>query len=186
MSGERQALADTRAFIREWARSIPNSPTAGELDHLANAPAEYVAPLVAALRNPSPAPLAWLPELVSELDAAEADFADEIADKWETDGPIAAMSCEDEGAEYTLPIWKLRALIEASRNPSPAQGEAAIEIAKEALAHIGDPSFMRGEWSGDEMIYHWIGAEDFQVIARKALGRITALAQRATQESENG
>lgn len=90
-------------------------------------------------------------------------------------------------------IALLREAASFIRNPSPAQGEnelvealRAIEIAKEALAHIGDPSFMRGEWSGDEMIYHWIGAEDFQVIARKALGRITALAQRATQESENG
>jgi hypothetical protein len=66
----------------------------------------------------------------------------------------------------------------AALSTSVASGEGwrpALAIAKEALELLGDPSYVRGEWIGDEMVYRWIGAEDFQVIARQALGRIEGI-----------
>ena len=51
---------------------------------------------------------------------------------------------------------------------------AAAPCLLEALKHIADPEMMRGEWVGNEMVYRWIGAEDFQDIARAAIAKATA------------
>lgn len=62
----------------------------------------------------------------------------------------------------------------------------ALEYAKEALTLLGDPSYVRGEWIGDEMVYRWIGVDDFPVIARTALSCIEALSQGGGREGIPG
>ena len=48
---------------------------------------------------------------------------------------------------------------------------AAASELLEALEHIAEPEMMRGEWVGDEIVYRWIGAQDFQDIARAAIAK---------------
>jgi len=77
----------------------------------------------------------------------------------------------------------------SSRDNDPGTGSsvlrAALTVAKAALEHLGDPSYMRGEWIGGEMVYQWIGAEDFQVIARQAVGRIEGILAATPRPAEH-